>query len=219
MLEDFVSLHRNKHNLSRFTVTYLRGMDIAPLFGDIGEDDPSLSYLRRYDAAWNREYSLAEVWCLRGVCSAFLKFGESIKYLQFMGDHDPREVMVDHHVVRLISFSLTVPDPSITPDEKYQGISVFAVAEPLVTVPQAARLYTGLKSAIGTEAVVLVIKTQPFFNAYAGPLFDSFHQPIPAPRLKSPYIVCRSEPRSDPKEKQPGCDLIKKPPRWFSGPR
>jgi len=192
ILEHFAVMQNGKHKLSRLTVHY-RGMDLGPMFGNSGNSvDPNY-----FDANWSRGYSAAQVVCWNGIASAYLRFGNSIKYVQISGDHDPRELRIDDRAVSVVSFRLITSNgdmDALSTRSADDSIIVYAMTQPLLTVSEADRLLAVLQNSIGTQNVILIVRTDQLFEGNGGPTFDVFHPPIPIFRRESyvttPYVTC-----------------------------
>jgi hypothetical protein len=160
-LEAFASNQIARHKISRLTVSLKQD--------DLVYARPGLTLMfenpKIFNGSWNRQNSIAQVLCLNGRASALLKYGESVKHLQILGDRDPRELTVDGQAVHLVSFAIRNGNISLDQLSSSQSsnawITIYVQTNPLLSIAQAEHLLTALDGMLGTDAVELVVRSDP----------------------------------------------------------
>jgi hypothetical protein len=215
-LSRFAELQKHKHPLSRLAMSF-REIDLwyeHP--SEEGHINPA-----NYNGEWNRQQSLAEVFCLNGAASALIKIGDSVKSIQISGNRDPRIMTVDGRTARILSFAIHSTDSAgfdgFPHTSSRDWITFFVTTTPLLSPEQAEQLQAELSEAIGTRAVALVVRSDPAFGPNGGPIFDCFHFPFPdiplATYRVTPYIECLplNEPKPNTARLQHTCKITRPP--------
>ena len=192
-LKNFAEQQQSRHKLSRMTIAFRK---------------PDLSYAvptevpyvpGNYGRDWSSRQFVAQVWCMNGKASALLKFGEDVKYFQLLGGADPRVIQLGERSVGLVSFRI---DGGTRTDQIYslesptgaEVVTFYAVARPLLTLPEAERLLTVLRSSLNSQRVDVIVRPDAIFGPNGGPVLDVFHPPFPGlskvTYMATSYVVC-----------------------------
>lgn len=195
----FATFQKDKHRLSRLALSF-RDSDLAIEYG-IGVENFNPA---DYNGVWNRQHCLAEVLCINGSASGYVKVGERVAFVQILGEHDPRLIKAGHSTVRLVSFQLTVPERLTLDNFPYGSdkdlVEFAGYADPLPDISDAEQALAELRTSLGTKHVILTIRSDTAFGGGGGPPLDVFHPPFPDVPLtiyqSRPYLSC-GETRRD----------------------
>jgi hypothetical protein len=192
-MEAFAGSQATRHKLSRLT--------LAPRDVYLGWALPAGdgSYVNpNFARTLSRQQSVAQVICLDGIASGFIKLGNVVTSIQVRGKKDPRDLSLDGKRVQLISFQIMngggvgldqMPGPGT------QAMLEFYVkSSPMISVAEARQVWSKLAASVGLTNIFLYVRPDTLFVAWGGPRFDVFHLPFPdvpkAVYLDVPYVTC-----------------------------
>ena len=183
---DFARLHATRHKLSRLSVA-LETESLSTALPEMGLRQTGWSYLNpvSFNGSLNRSISVAQVLCLNGSATAFIKYGESVRKVQVLGNKDPREFFIEGIRVYLVTFAIHAQSRGL------DHLVIYAESQPLPSVAQARAFQAALIAAVGTESVAVMVRSDPMFWGMYGDIFQ-----IPFPDISrekymsTPYVNC-----------------------------
>jgi hypothetical protein len=211
-LGNFALQQQSRHKLSRMTIA-LSGSDLRYALPTEAPYVPG-----NYGRDWSAHRFVAQAWCVNGAASAMVKFGESVKYFQLLGKSDPSIIKIGERSVKLASFRIsggTGTDQlySLESPTASQLVRFYAVAKPMLSLPEAERLLAVLRSSFSTEDVGVIVRPDSAFGENGGPVLDVFHPPYPdlseEAYVATSYIVCLPEGRPSSKRGRLGAAVCK----------
>jgi hypothetical protein len=216
-LKNFVMQQESRHKLSRMTIAFRT----SDLYYALPKDSDYIP--NNYGRDLSAKQFVAQAWCLNGQASAMVKLGENVKYVQLLGDRDPRTIKVGERLVRPTSFLIgggTRGDQlsSLESPKGAELVRFFAVARPMLSVLEAEQLLATLRSAVRSEQVAVIVRPDAIFSPNGGPYLDVFHPPFPdlseEAYMATPYIVCLPESETARKKgaTQRVCEVTKPTP-------
>jgi len=192
-LSAFASSQTTRHTLSRLSIASSE-IDLRAVIPgrSLGFENPSLA-----SGKWNQDLFAAQVLCINGMASAYLKFGNSVKLVQLLGNRDPRNLVVSGHLVRLVSFSIIGGGggfDQLTTRGEEAPVELYVEAKPLLSQSDTEQLTIQLLRDLKLEKVLVVVRSDSLFGDFGGPSFDIFHPPFlnvqEAIYRRTPYVSC-----------------------------
>lgn len=207
-LQAFGLSQASRHQLSRLTIG-LRETDLRSALPSEGlpYENPGI-----YNGQWDRDNDVAQVLCLDGMASGYIKVGDSIHKFQISGTSDPRDLSIDGRYARLVSFKIS-NGPGLDQISAHDESTVyfFIQARPGFSVADARQIWDRLASLTRTYDIFVYIRTDSIFVYHEGPKFDVFQTPFPnvpeATYRASPFIICGPQARRSEHPRHSSCTM------------
>jgi hypothetical protein len=140
--------------------------------------------------------SVAQALCFEGKATSFIRHGRIVTRTQISGTTASRDVFLEGTKLTLVGFRLRSQPPGQSEDPRPlpDRVWIYAQAAVLPNIPVAARIHQELQELTGVPTY-LIVRTDPFFSDYDGPitdLFDTSSKQYSRDSYTSrPTVVCR----------------------------
>jgi hypothetical protein len=140
------------------------------------------------------EPNVAQVMCFGSDASAVIRRGTTVMHYQIAGTRDTRELPVAGAHVTFVGFRLRAePSGSSDANPLPERLWIYGKADHLPDTDRASSIRRELERLTGVRTY-LILRTDPFFFDYDGPVCDIFEHRlpkiIPEQFLRVPYVVC-----------------------------
>ncbi len=192
-LRDFAISQRGKHVLARLTV----GPRRSDVQSALNNDLPGLRvHLPVLKTGLVPAPNVAQVLVFNGNATAYIRRNNYFKQYQLFGEQSARKWDVQSLSLTVVGFRLRTDPrgPNTAHDQLPDRVWIYAVAREIPDLTNVSAMYDLIGKQLGT-ITFLILRTDPFFFDFDGPLCDPFE--VPGSKLSEhdfltkPFIVCQ----------------------------